>query len=77
MFSNKIVRCSILDRQDDLKEALYWQETEKRNIVKFEEAVKIAEDNLNKHLKRIEERQKHIDYLESVSDIKWIENPPY
>lgn len=40
-------------------------------------AVELARKKLEDHLKGIKKRQKHIDYLESTMNIKWLENPPY
>jgi Uri superfamily endonuclease len=76
-FSSKEIRCHILDRQDQLKEAIYWQKTEALKTLKLEAAVELARKALEDHLKGIEKRQKHIDYLESTMHIDWIDNPPY
>ena len=77
MLSSKQIRCHILDRKDSLEEALYWQKAETARIPHMKEAVRVAQTNLEAHLVCIEQRQKHIDYLESTMNTDWIDNPPY
>lgn len=76
-FSNKIIRCHILDRQDQLSEAIYWQECETAKIPELEQEIIDAQETLEKHKQSIEKRKEHIEYLESTMNAKWIENPPY
>lgn len=76
-FSTKIIRCHILDRQDQLSEAIYWQKCESARTTELEKDIIAAQERLEKHKQTIEERQKHIEYLESTMNIRWIDNPPY
>lgn len=76
-FSTKIIRCHILDRQDQLSEAIYWQKCETAKIIELEQDVVDAQERLEKHKQAIEKRKEHIEYLESTMNTKWIENPPY
>lgn len=80
-FSNKEIRCHILDRKDQLAMAKEWQERDINNFPKLqrETFAKIATlyEELDAHEAGIAKRQEHIDYLESTMDIQWIDNPPY
>lgn len=81
MFSNKVIRCHILDRTDQLADAKNDQDRAIKKVsvleAEVEATIAAARKKLVDHMNGIEKRQNHIDYLESTMDIHWIDNPPY
>lgn len=70
---SKQMRCHILDRQDQLEEALERRE-------RLNQHIPILKEKLNKALKAIEDHnadiaevERFITLLQSTSHIKWIE----
>lgn len=77
MFSNKRIRCHILDRKDqvdDGKETIRYLEGETASL---EEAVTAAETALADHHKRIANAKQFVKDVEATLDIHWLDNPPY
>lgn len=81
MFSNKVIRCRILDRKDQLVDAQNAQSQAIKEVPVLEAElaaiIAAARKKLDDHINAMEKRQKHIDYLGSTMDIHWIDNPPY
>ncbi len=81
MFSNKRIRCHILDRTDQLESAK-WQLNYlrgKTNEIAQEklDAIEAANRKHETHLLRLADAEKFVNDLEATMHIHWLENPPY
>lgn len=77
MFSNKIIRCHVLDRQDQVDEGKEHIEYLKKQTVKLQERVKAAQRALDRNLAAIERKQKFVNDVEATLHIHWLNDPPY
>lgn len=75
--SNKVIRCHILDRKDQLENALWFREKGLSEIAALEKAIETAQTKLNAHMIRLESNKYLIDTLESLQHLDWIDNPPF
>lgn len=76
-FSNKVIRCHILDRRDQVEEAIDSLEYLNKKTASMEEAVRTAQKALDDHKLRITKVEKLKTDIEATLDIHWLDNPPY
>jgi len=77
MFSNKRIRCHILDRTDQVamgKEHLAYMV---KRTPGLEKAITDAQKALDDHRAAIADQEKFIKDVEATLGIHWLENPPY
>lgn len=76
-FSNKLIRCHILDRRDQVdqgKDTLKYLAGKTEGL---EQAVKDAQKALEDHHRRIANTEKFVKDVEATLDIHWLNDPPY
>lgn len=76
-FSNKEIRCHILDRRDQVEEAIETLEYLNGKTASLEEAVRTAQQALDAHHQRIHKVEKLKTDIEATLDTHWLDNPPY
>lgn len=75
--SNKVIRCHILDRKDQLENARWFRAKALSETAALEKDIERAQTKLNAHLIRLESNKYMIDTLESLQHLDWIDNPPF
>lgn len=77
MFSDKIIRCHVLDRRDQVNEGKEQLEYLKKRTVELQEQVNAAQRTLDLNLAAIERKQKFVNDVEATLHIHWLNDPPY